>query len=142
MKKMMPLTIILVSLAFMVVLSSCAVTTNTTEGTTETFENTTEVSTDFTSSTSPGGDDEAKAEKTRAFAAANLERLREDMARGGGEHLASLAHLLGVSPNHREDFFVLTREKYSVLFTSEPTMPEDLLARLDTELGAHPRWRQ
>jgi hypothetical protein len=142
MEKKVSLTIMLLSFVSMVLLSSCAVFTRATEGTTETLENTSEASTDFTSSTSPRDDDSSQAEKTRAFAAANLDRLREDMARGGGEHLASLAHLLGVSPNHREDFFVLTREKYPVLFSSEPTVPEDLLARLDTELNAHPRWRQ
>lgn len=129
--------------AFMVMLSSCAVTTRSTEGTTETLANTSEASTDFTSSTSPRGEEkDSQAHKIKAFAAVNIDRLKEDMARGNGEHLAAFSHLLGITETHQAEFFALTKQKYPILFSSEPTTPEDLLAKLNTELNDHPGWRQ
>jgi len=143
MKMIASITVRLIPLAgLMLLFSACAVTTEMTEGTTDTLENTTDASTDVTSSTSPGQDDHSQVQKTRAFATVNMDRLREDMARGNGEHLASLSSLLGVSENHRDDFFAFTKEKYPELFPSDTTNPDDLLARLDTELNHHPQWLQ
>jgi len=127
-----------------VLMSSCAVTTRSTEGTTETFHNTSDASTEFTSSTSPRDeekDKEAKNLEARAFASANLDRLKEDMARGSGEHLTAFAHLLGIKETNRPEFYALAKEKYPVLFGSEPTTSDVMLARLDTELNHHPEWR-
>ncbi len=109
MKKIISTLILLPLAGFMMILSSCAVLTESTEGTTETLENTTDASTDFTSSTSGRDEDESRAQKIKAFTTVNMDRLREDMARGGGEHLASLAYLLGVGKEHRDDFFTLTQ---------------------------------
>jgi len=78
--------------------------------------------------------------KVKAFAAANIQRLEEDIARGGGEHLSSFAYLLGILDSHRAEFYAMTKQKYPVLFSSNPTTPEQLLARLDAELAAHPQW--
>lgn len=129
--------------AFMIMLSSCAVTTNFTEGTSETLENTSDASTDFTSSTSPDDEEEKSGVvKARAFASANLDRLKEDMSRGKGEHLSAFAHLLGISEAHETEFFAFAKKKYPVLFSSEPTTSEEMLARLDSELNDHPTWRQ
>ncbi len=72
----------------------------------------------------------------------NLDRLKEDMARGGGEHLTAFAQLLGVKESHQADFFAVAKRDYPVLFSTEPTTSEQLLARLDTELNAYPSWRQ
>ena len=128
---------------FMVLLSSCATTTQSTEATSETLENTAEVSTDFTSSTSPRDEEKAsQAHKIKTFAAVNIDRLKEDMARGNGEHLTAFAHLLGIPQTHRAEFFALTKQKYPILFSSEPTTSEDMLARLNTELSDHPWWRR
>jgi hypothetical protein len=127
----------------MALVSSCAVTTRSTEGSSETFQNTSEASTEFTSSTSPRDEEEkSEALKVKRFAAANLDRLKEDMARGNGEHLTVFAHLLGIKETHQSEFFTVTKQNYPVLFGSEPTTSEDLLTRLDTELNANPVWRQ
>jgi hypothetical protein len=143
MKKTGPTVPMLILFAgLMLILTSCATTINSTEGTTDTLGNTTEATSDFTSSTSPGGDDTSQVEKTRAFAKENLDRLREDMARGSGEHLASLAHLLGIRNEYRNDFFALAKEKYPELFPGDSTKPDDLLAGLDAELISHPQWLQ
>jgi hypothetical protein len=128
---------------FTVMLSACAVTTRSTEATTETIENTSEASTDFTSSTSPRDEEkDSQAHKIKTFAAVNIDRLKEDMARGNGEHLTAFAHLLGIPEIHRAEFFALTKQKYPILFNSEPTTSEDMLAKLNTELNDHPGLRQ
>ena len=130
---------------FMLCLSSCAFLEDFTKDSTETLQNTSEVSTDATSSTSHRDADKNKqsdAQKIKTFAAVNLDRLKEDMARGSGEHLTAFAQLLGIKPSHQNDFFAVTKQNYPVLFSTEPTTSEDLLARLDTELNAYPTWRQ
>lgn len=127
---------------FTVLLSSCATTTDSTEGTSETFGNTTHASTDFTSSTSPGDEDKKpEAQNVKVFAAVNLDRLKEDMALGSGEHLTAFAHLLGIKEAHRTEFFAFTKQNYPILFSSEPTTSDMMLARLNTELNAYPAWR-
>jgi hypothetical protein len=133
----------LVAAGFMVLLSSCAVTTRSTEGTSETFQNTTDATSELTSSTSPR-DEEKKpeAQNVKMFAAVNLDRLKGDMARGNGEHLTAFAHLLGIKETHQSEFFAFTKQNYATLFSSEPTTSEDMVARLNTELNAYPVWRQ
>lgn len=112
-------------------LSSCAIT----ESTTETVGNTVNASIKFTSSTSPGQSSSARDEQVYAFTAVNFERIREDMARGGGEYLTSLASLMGIPDSEQPAFFVLTRESFPTLFSSDQTTPEELLTRLDQAMG-------
>lgn len=113
-------------------LSSCALT----ESTTETVGNTVNASIRFTSSTSPGQSASAQDQKIYAFTAVNFDRIREDMARGGGEHLASLASLMGIPASEQPAFFELTRESFPTLFSSDQTTPEELLANLEQAMDA------
>jgi hypothetical protein len=138
-----PFSIRLIAVGSLLALvSACAVTTDSTKGTSETLQNTSEAATKFTSSTSPRDEDKASdAQKVKRFAAVNLDRLREDMARGGGEHLTAFAHLLGVRENHQAEFFALTKQNYPILFGSEPTTSDEMVARLDRELAAYPAWQ-
>ena len=107
--------------------------------TTETVQNTSDVSTDFTSSTSPRSDsDSDKSAEVSKFVDQNFARIREDMALGGGEHLASLATLLDIPKAQQPNFFRLTKEKFSILFSSANTTPAELLAKLNEELTTHP----
>jgi hypothetical protein len=142
--KITPVSIKLIIIcSFLGLVSACAVTTRSTEGTSETFENTTDASSDFTSSTSPRNDAKhSDAQSVTRFASANLDRLKEDMARGGGEHLTAFARLLGIKEIHQAEFFTVTRQNYPFLFGTEPTTTDDMLARLSTELDAYPTWRQ
>jgi len=119
---------------------ACATTTDTTESSSKTFHNTTDASSKFTSSTSPGGgsSDLAKKEQALAFSKVNLERIKTDIALGGGEHLTSLATLLDIPARNQQEFFTLTKTNFSTLFGPENTTAEELLARLDTELNANP----
>ena len=119
---------------------ACATTTAPTESSTKTFHNTTDASSKFTSSTSPGGgsSDLAKKEQALAFSKVNLERIKTDIALGGGEHLTSLATLLDIPARNQQEFFTLTKTNFSTLFGPANTTAEELLARLDTEVNANP----
>jgi hypothetical protein len=127
-------------LGVMSILYACAVTNSSTESTSQTFQNTTDASSKFTSSTSPGqgSSDSAKREQALAFSKMNLERIKTDMAVGGGEHLTSLATLMEIPAHNQQEFFALTKSNFDILFSSDQTTAEDLLARLDGELDAHP----
>ena len=127
-------------LGIMSMVYACATTTDTTESSSKTFHNTTEASSKFTSSTSPGGgsSDSAKNEQALVFSKVNLERIKTDMALGGGEHLTSLATLLDIPARNQPEFFAMTKANFNTLFVSENTTAEELLARLDSELSANP----
>ena len=127
-------------LGIMSMVYACATTTDTTESSSKTFHNTTEASSKFTSSTSPGGgsSDSAKNEQALVFSKVNLERIKTDMALGGGEHLTSLATLLDIPAHNQPEFFAMTKANFNTLFVSENTTAEELLARLDSELSANP----
>jgi hypothetical protein len=116
--------------------TSCAVTNTATQS----IHDTAEVSTDTTSSTS-GGDADASAsqrEKAIAFADANFDRLRAEMAVGSGEHLSSLGFILGVVDEHQQAFFALTKDRFGSLFDADQTTAEQLMTRLELELAVHP----
>lgn len=76
--------------------------------------------------------------KVSVFASVNFENLKQDMAQGRGEHLSSLAWLMGVPAERQGAFFTLTQEKHAVLFTSEATTSTEMLIALNQELSAHP----
>lgn len=128
--------------SFIGIVSGCAVTTRSTEGTSETLQNTSDASTDFTSSTSPRDETRTEVQKAKQFASVNFDRLKEDMARGSGEHLTAFAYLLGVKETHQTDFFRLTKRDFPVLFASERATSDEMLAKLYTELDANPTWRR
>ena len=76
-------------------------------------------------------------EKIQVFAAVNFDRLKEDMAKGRGEHLTSFAVLLGVPPEQQAEFFTFTQEKFSVLFPSGQVTATEMVAALTRELSSH-----
>ncbi len=96
------------------------------------------------SSASSGGSETSglldRQQQIAEFANANLERLRNDMAAGRGEYLGSLAALLDVEPSRQLAFFALTRDKFTALFPDERTAAAEMLAALDRELRADPRF--
>jgi ABC-type enterochelin transport system substrate-binding protein len=119
----------------MSLLSSCAVTTESTEASSETFENTTEASSDLTSSTSSRDDDKTSAAKVLKFVKSNFIRLRADMAVGEGEYLSTLASLLSLDNTKKEQFYALTKNNFNQLFVSSETTAEELVAQIHRELA-------
>ncbi len=78
------------------------------------------------------------SEKVNIFATINFENLSQDMAQGRGEHLTSLATLLGVPPEHQAEFFALTQDKYTMLIRLGETTPVAMLTALHDAMAAHP----
>jgi len=80
----------------------------------------------------------AQNEQTTLFANLNFDNLSQEMAQGGGEHLASLATLLGVPAEQHPAFFAMTQEKYATLVQSGETTPRAMLTALQGAMAAHP----
>ena len=102
--------------------------------------------TSFSSSTGPTSTTEcpdcitadgqvAQFAKVPLFVKSNRDNLLEDMARGYGEHLASLASLLEVPREQYPAFFVIAQEEYSSLSLHDKVpAPEMVIA------GLRERW--
>jgi hypothetical protein len=113
--------IVLVSAGFL--LTAC----NTTKATVDTFAK-------FTSSTSPeewinGDGIIEERHKARLFAAVAFENLEQDIARGQGEYLTSLAVLLHIPDGERENFHARAQRTFPLLVGDQRTA-EYLLAML------------
>lgn len=76
--------------------------------------------------------------KVNVFAAANYESLSQEMARGGGEHLASLAELMGVPEQSRPEFYSLAQNQYASLVASGNTTPAGMVETLQSGMASHP----
>ena len=72
------------------------------------------------------------------FAKVNFESLAQEMAQGQGEHLASLATLMGVPVEHQSEFFVLTQERHANLVKAGEDSPVTLVAALNDAIATHP----
>ena len=101
---------------------------NTSKATVDTFAK-------FTSSTSPGSWIDAdgviqESQKARLFAAVAFENLEQDIARGNGEYVRSLAVLMNIPAGEQDEFRSLSQRQYSRLFASDRRTAESLLATL------------
>ncbi len=95
-------------------------TTALTDGTSKAVGDLLEPTKKFLSSTTPGSaaiDRFTRArEKTELFVGFSYEHLRAEVARGSGEHVASLAVLAGIPAEHQAQFQENLRDSYSTLF--------------------------
>ena len=64
--------------------------------------------------------------------------LAEEMAQGRGEHLASLATLLGVPEEAQPEFFALIQEKYIILVGSDDTTAVTMLQAIQSAMAERP----
>ncbi len=76
--------------------------------------------------------------KATMFAEINFENLAQEMAQGQGEHLASLATLMGVPADQQPAFFALTQEQYTTLIQSGETAPAAMIKALNAVMADHP----
>jgi hypothetical protein len=109
------------------VMSAC----NTSKATVDTFAK-------FTSSTSPGEMFDAdgyvkQSQKARLFTAVAFENLEQDIARGNGEYLTSLAVLLNIPAGEQAEFRTRAQSTYPLLFASDRRTAESLLATLPSK---------
>jgi Protein of unknown function (DUF3015) len=72
------------------------------------------------------------------YVAANMDQIKLDMARGGGEYLATLASLMAVAPADQPAFFTLTKDRFADVAGPVDSDAGALLARLDQALAADP----
>lgn len=77
-------------------------------------------------------------QKVVVYARANFDSLSQEMARGGGEHLAALASLMGVPAAQHPRFFALTQERYLDLYASETTTADQMLVALNDQMNGYP----
>ncbi len=72
------------------------------------------------------------------MASHSFESLAEEMAQGRGEHLVSLATLLGVPEEAQLEFFALVQEKYTILVGSDDTTAVTMLQALQSAMAERP----
>ena len=76
--------------------------------------------------------------KDTVFASVNFDNLEQEMAQGQGEHLASLATLLGVPAEHHPEFFAMTQERYATLVEAGEESPKAFVRSLNEAISGHP----
>ncbi len=77
-------------------------------------------------------------EKVNVFAAINFDNLSQEMAQGQGEHLTSLATLMGIPPDQHPAFFSMTQEKYTTLVQGGETSPKAVVQAIHDAMVDHP----
>ena len=77
-------------------------------------------------------------QKMNMFAQLNFENLSQEMAQGQGEHLASLASLMGVPAEHQGEFFAMTQERYTTLVKAGEASPVAMIKALNDAVATHP----
>ena len=76
--------------------------------------------------------------KTTMFAELNSDALAQEMAQGRGEHLASLATLLGVSQDQHQAFFAMTQERYTALTQAGEVSAVAMIKAMNDAISANP----
>jgi hypothetical protein len=69
-------------------------------------------------------------ERTNVFVAATFDGLTAEMAQGEGEHLTSLATMMGVPVEQHAQFFALAQERYQELVRAGDTSPAAMIKAL------------
>jgi hypothetical protein len=77
-------------------------------------------------------------QKTNMFAQLNFDNLSQEMAQGKGEHLASLATLMGIPDEQHAVFFALTQERYTALVQAGESSSVALVKALNEAVGKSP----
>lgn len=77
-------------------------------------------------------------QKTNVFANLNFDNLSQEMAQGRGEHLASLATLMGIPAEQHAAFFALIQERYTTMVEAGETSSVALVKALNDAVGKSP----
>jgi hypothetical protein len=72
----------------------------------------------------------ASGVKLRYYASENLDHLAVDFARGSGEHLDAIAHLIQIRQEDRKDFRVLAQNHFEALFPHDHVTASEMLQHL------------
>lgn len=74
--------------------------------------------------------------KTAMFIDGNKEKLAQDMSKGNGESLQSLAQLIGVKDADKAAFYRATKENFAQIFSTDKASAEEIAAGLKQVLAA------
>ena len=74
----------------------------------------------------------------KAFVASNMDNITQEIAQGQGNHLVSLASLMGVSEQDRTQFLTLAKANSSELIASSEFGGDVMLAKLDGMMAGDP----
>lgn len=78
------------------------------------------------------------SEKVNVFAAVNFDNLSQEMAQGRGEHLTSLATLMGIPTEDHQNFFLMTQAQYSSLVQTKDSSPQAVITAIYRTMNEHP----
>ncbi len=78
------------------------------------------------------------SEKVNVFAASNFDNISQEMAQGQGEHLASLATLMGIPEENQQEFFSMTQAEYTSLVQNGESSPKAVIKAIYTAMEGHP----
>jgi Protein of unknown function (DUF3015) len=76
--------------------------------------------------------------RAEMFVASTFESLSQDMARGQGEHLASLATMMGVPIEYYPAFFSLIQERYRILMERGESSPRAVIKAIQEAVVGGP----
>ena len=77
------------------------------------------------------------SEKVKVFTALNFDNLSQEMAQGQGEHLTSLATLMGIPEENHQEFFAMTQENYTNLVQAGETSPKAIVKALHDAMSGY-----
>ncbi|MGQ0694171.1 MAG: DUF3015 family protein [Nitrospiraceae bacterium] len=77
-------------------------------------------------------------QKAVMFAELNSDALAQEMAQGRGEHLASLATLLGVPDQQHVTFFAIAQERYAALTNASDLSAVAMVRALNEAISSNP----
>jgi hypothetical protein len=80
----------------------------------------------------------AEGEKSTVFAELNSDALAQEMAQGRGEHLASLATLLGLPQDQYPAFFAMAQERYTALTDAGELSSVAMVKVINDAIATHP----
>ena len=72
------------------------------------------------------------------YVASNFDNLARDAAKGGGQHLQSLAALMQMEKADAQQFYQLAQTEYDVLFGTPSADHSEWLVKLDNTLSSVP----
>ncbi|MDH5548162.1 MAG: DUF3015 domain-containing protein [Gammaproteobacteria bacterium] len=72
----------------------------------------------------------------KVFVAMNMDDLATDMARGSGEHLRSMATLMGVPESEQDHFFKLSQSNYESIFSADNVSYDQVIAGLNSIIAS------
>ena len=75
--------------------------------------------------------------QTSMFIASTFDTLSSDMAKGGGEHLAALATLMGIPVEQQPAFFAMTQQQYQMLVQAGETSSVAVVKALQDAVSGH-----